>query len=37
MLDIVKCKVLSFIEGEEVDAYLLRCVASFLPSPYFSL
>ncbi|KAL7410344.1 S-adenosylmethionine decarboxylase [Mrakia frigida] len=23
MLDIVKCKVLSFIEGEEVDAYLL--------------
>lgn len=24
MLDIVKCKVLSVIEGEEMDAYLLR-------------
>jgi S-adenosylmethionine decarboxylase len=24
MLDIVKCKVLSFVEGEELDAYLLR-------------
>lgn len=24
MLDIVKCKVLSFIEGSEMDAYLLR-------------
>ena len=24
MLDIVKCKVLSVVEGEEVDAYLLR-------------
>jgi hypothetical protein len=24
MLDIVKCKVLSFVEGDEVDAYLLR-------------
>lgn len=23
MLDIVKCKVLSFVEGEEIDAYLL--------------
>ena len=26
MLDIVKCKVLSVIEGDEVDAYLLRLV-----------
>jgi S-adenosylmethionine decarboxylase len=26
MLDIVKCKVLSVIEGEETDAYLLRYV-----------
>lgn len=26
MLDEVQCKVLSVIEGEEVDAYLLRCV-----------
>lgn len=26
MLDIVKCKVLSFIEGEQTDAYLLRYV-----------
>lgn len=24
MLDIVKCKVLSCIEGKEIDAYLLR-------------
>lgn len=24
MLDIVKCKVLSVVEGEEIDAYLLR-------------
>lgn len=24
MLDLVRCKVLSVIEGEEVDAYLLR-------------
>lgn len=24
MLDIVKCKVLSLVEGEDVDAYLLR-------------
>ncbi len=24
MLDIVKCKVLSLVEGEELDAYLLR-------------
>jgi S-adenosylmethionine decarboxylase len=24
MLDIVKCKVLSVVEGDEVDAYLLR-------------
>lgn len=24
MLDIVKCKVLSYIEGDENDAYLLR-------------
>lgn len=27
MLDIVKCKVLSVIEGRETDAYLLRCVS----------
>jgi S-adenosylmethionine decarboxylase len=26
MLNIVKCKVLSVIEGRETDAYLLRCV-----------
>ena len=26
MLDIVKCKVLSVIEGSEMDAYLLRSV-----------
>ena len=26
MLDEVQCKVLSVIEGQEVDAYLLRCV-----------
>lgn len=26
MLDIVRCKVLSVIRGEELDAYLLRCV-----------
>lgn len=25
MLDIVRCKVLSVIEGQELDAYLLRC------------
>ena len=29
MLDIVKCKVLSNIEGKEIDAYLLRCVFVF--------
>ena len=28
MLDIVKCKVLSVIEGTEMDAYLLRSVVS---------
>lgn len=28
MLDIVKCKVLSFVEGKEIDAYLLRWVVS---------
>lgn len=28
MLDIVKCKVLSVIEGDETDAYLLRCVST---------
>lgn len=26
MLDIVKCSVLSVIEGEQTDAYLLRCI-----------
>lgn len=30
MLDIVQCKVLSVIEGKEMDAYLLRCVPIFL-------
>ena len=24
MLDIVKCKILSYVEGNEMDAYLLR-------------
>lgn len=28
MLDIVKCKVLSYVEGKEIDAYLLRCASS---------
>lgn len=28
MLDIVKCKILSVVEGTETDAYLLRCVPS---------
>lgn len=28
MLDVVKCKVLSVIEGEDTDAYLLRWVAA---------
>jgi len=27
MLDIVKCKVLSVVEGEEMDAYLLRSLS----------
>lgn len=27
MLDLVRCKVLSVIEGEQVDAYLLRWAA----------
>ena len=26
MLDIVRCKILSHVEGAEMDAYLLRCV-----------
>lgn len=32
MLDIVKCKVLSMVEGDDLDAYLLSCVlhSSFL-------
>ena len=30
MLDIVKCKILSVIEGSEMDAYLLRSVNSLL-------
>lgn len=29
MLDIVKCKVLSVVEGAEMDAYLLRSVLSY--------
>ena len=28
MLDIVKCKILSVVEGTEMDAYLLRWVSS---------
>ena len=32
MLDIVKCKVLSVVEGDEVDAYLLRYVSCFSSS-----
>ena len=31
MLDIVKCKVLSVVEGDEVDAYLLRYVVPPCP------
>jgi S-adenosylmethionine decarboxylase len=31
MLEIVKCKVLSVVEGSEMDAYLLRSVASPFP------
>ena len=27
MLDIVKCKVLSVVNGTEMDAYLLRCAS----------
>ena len=33
MLDIVKCKVLITVEGDEIDAYLLSCVAQLLNSP----
>ncbi len=29
MLDIVKCKILSAVEGTEMDAYLLRCVSGY--------
>lgn len=39
MLDIVKCKVLSVVEGDEVDAYLLRYVSfplNYLPRFSFS-
>jgi len=32
MLDIVKCKVLSVVEGDELDAYLLSCVTRLLGS-----
>lgn len=35
MLDIVKCKVLSVVEGEETDAYLLRYVNSSSPTFLF--
>lgn len=31
MLDIVKCKVLSYVEGKEIDAYLLRYVLIDVP------
>lgn len=37
MLDIVKCKILSVVEGSETDAYLLRSVAplpSIVDQPY---
>lgn len=30
MLDLVRCKVLSVIEGDQLDAYLLRCVCTQL-------
>lgn len=30
MLDIVKCKVLSMVEGDDLDAYLLSCVLLFV-------
>jgi S-adenosylmethionine decarboxylase len=33
MLEIVKCKVLSVIEGSEMDAYLLRSVTPPSPLP----
>jgi S-adenosylmethionine decarboxylase len=32
MLSIVQCKVLSVVEGDELDAYLLRWVSSLLVS-----
>lgn len=34
MLDIVKCKVLSVVEGDQTDAYLLRSV-THTPNPLF--
>lgn len=40
MLDIVKCKILSVIEGSEMDAYLLRSVTSLFfieDQPYIHL
>lgn len=30
MLDIVRCKILSVIDGSEVDAYLLRYAADYI-------
>src|SRR5271154_2285363 len=35
MLDVVKCKVLSVIEGDEQDAYLLRLVYMLFPVDLF--
>jgi S-adenosylmethionine decarboxylase len=32
MLDIVKCKVLSVVEGDQMDAYLLRSADHIVPS-----
>lgn len=36
MLKIVKCKILSVVEGEETDAYLLRLVQLFMRLVTFS-
>lgn len=36
MLDIVKCKVLNVIEGDQTDAYLLRYIPDVLSLPFRS-
>ena len=33
MLEIVQCKVLSVVNGVEMDAYLLRCAPAYLSPP----